>query len=219
MVATVYQKGQLLRRVLNPLIVHILMKLLLLLLTKQGRSLHNANTHVRTREICRIFLKIFLLLIVKAICSVMTWPCVVQNYSSLPRCYSPSFLHEKYNSLRGMWQIKNILEMFATFVKYLPSGDPRILRIHAKRRGTGEIHKHICQIRQRRTKDARPQRIDPDWLSFLTWDLSGKFSHSKAILFLVFSLHKCRKSLSKDYVAQLGNHGPDHADDNPGKLK
>ena len=51
-----------------------------------------------------------------------------------------------------MWQTENILEMFATFLKYMPSGDPTILRIHEKRRGTGEIHKQICQIRQRRTK-------------------------------------------------------------------
>ena len=54
-----------------------------------------------------------------------------------------------------MCQIGNILEMFATFLKYLPSGDPRILRIHENGGGTGEIHKHICQIRQRRTKMRR----------------------------------------------------------------
>ena len=52
--------------------------------------------------------------------------------------------------------------------------------------------------------------------------MSEKSSHSKATDFFKFCLSlKMSKKCNKDYFnfPQLGNHGPDHADDNPRKLE
>ena len=53
---------------------------------------------------------------VKAICSFVTWPCMVQICSCLSHCYSASFLNKKYNTLScGVRYIRNIFEVFQWF--------------------------------------------------------------------------------------------------------
>ena len=100
----------------------------------------------------------------------------------LARCYSASFLHEKYNSLSsGMWWIWSILEMFAFGWSH------NTLRFKEKRRRTGGIHDTYGRVKE---------SILNDYYSFQ--DFFGKFSHSKAIHFLVLSLYINAARVVKD---------------------
>ena len=93
-------------------------------------------------------------------------------------------------------------EIFETFLKGLPSGNPTIQCVFMK---------------------IAKESIQTYYHSFSY--LSGKFSHSKTFNFFSFlslSLSPVRSKKSiKDYfdVARLEIHGPNYADDNPRQLK
>ena len=142
--------------------------------------------------------------VIKVICSVVTWPCIVQICFCPSRCYSASFLHEKCNSLSG-----------ETFTKCLPSNDPTIHCVLTKNKGlTGEIRVNTFVATKNRS-----------WLINVPFKIliSGKFSHSKAPFFSFLSTYKCRKSLSRTTLMLFNweiMDQTDHANHNRGiKLK
>ena len=86
-----------------------------------------------------------------------------------PVCRSLAVIpHRLYTKETAVWVVE--CDKFETFLKCLPSGDPTIHCVFMKNEGG------LGKFMQTRFQD-----------------LSGKFSDSKAIDFLIFSVYKCRK--------------------------
>ena len=138
----------------------------------------------------------------------MTWPCLVQICSCLSRCYSASFLHENTT----VWEVEGCINS-KHFWNVCLQAIPQYIVSWKSEGEWGNSCKHIFQralVRSwfclRNNKGAWPQRIDPDWLSFLLRFIWKVFPFKSYSFFSFLSFINVEKSI-KDYfnVTQMGN--------------